>query len=115
MSSFCGNCGFEKGEHKFCPKCGTSDTIAQTNKPNGTSLSTTALVLSLILPVIGLILGYVARSREQSNSSNKAAIIIGWVFGIIQIAAVIWVINQSVQANLDSIRNQAFCDYSSMC
>ncbi len=55
-------------------------------RPAGTSgLAITALVLAFLFPIIGLILGYVARSQikktgEQGDGLAIAAIVIGWVF-----------------------------------
>ena len=52
-----------------------------------TSKSVTALVLSLFIPIAGLIVGYVARSEIRQSQGQlggaklaQAAIIIGWIY-----------------------------------
>ena len=57
--------------------------IKDVNKPakkgNG-GLSIAAFVLSLTFPIVGLILGYVAKGHDGKNIWNQLAIIFGWIF-----------------------------------
>ncbi|MBQ3676029.1 MAG: hypothetical protein II926_01490 [Bacteroidales bacterium] len=58
-------------------------TLKDTKKPAKSgkeTLSIVAFVLSLTFPIVGLILGYVAKGHDGKNIWNKLAIIFGWIF-----------------------------------
>ncbi|MCR4799677.1 MAG: DUF4190 domain-containing protein [Bacteroidales bacterium] len=53
-------------------------------KNGSDALSIVAFVFAFLMPIVGLILGYVAKGQDGSNIYNKLAIIFGWIFtGII--------------------------------
>jgi hypothetical protein len=108
---FCRNCGSQI-EGKFCANCGESaadeekaqspreklvfvqSTSAAPVSPHAetSGLAVTALVLSFFLPLVGAILGFVARI-DISNSLGKkkgeglatAAIVVGVVFTLVSL------------------------------
>jgi len=51
----------------------------QNKEGNGIALSIIAFLLSLFFPILGLILGYVAKASEGANALNVLAIIFGWI------------------------------------
>jgi hypothetical protein len=58
--------------------------------PQSSGLAVGALVAALFIPILGLILGYVARNDIRSSNPPKggdgmatAAIVIGWIFSIL--------------------------------
>jgi hypothetical protein len=60
----------------------------QTQETSGLAIG--AFVAALFIPILGLILGYVARSDIRSSNPPKggdgmatAAIVIGWIFSVI--------------------------------
>ena len=60
-------------------------------------LAVVALVLAFLFPLIGLILGYVARSQikrtgEGGSGMALAAIILGWIFTLLAVAWVVLVL-----------------------
>jgi len=100
----CPNCGTPRGEHWVCQKCGKVLVAHQPNQPRSShhhemelqqtsNLAVVAFIATWIIPVVGIVLGFVARN-EIDKSGGKlggrglatAAIVLGWV-GII---AYIW-------------------------
>lgn len=73
------------------------------------AIAVVAFVLSLVMPLVGLIMGYVARNQARVSTNPqagasliKAAITIGWIFtilgivgGIIYVIAMVTLMNQS--------------------
>ncbi|WP_164743408.1 DUF4190 domain-containing protein [Microbacterium sulfonylureivorans] len=59
----------------------------------GKTMGIVALVAVFFISILGLILGYVARSQSKkagfSNTPAKIAIILGWIFLVLSIIAVI--------------------------
>jgi len=106
---FCQGCGTEFAQDAtFCSKCGRpkpgsastaregagyQTTVPQyqaVQAPQTSGLAVGALVAALFIPILGLILGYVARNDIRSTNPPKggdglatAAIVIGWIFTII--------------------------------
>jgi ribosomal protein S27AE len=80
VSKFCPNCGTENATSAFCSSCGKSLTAQAKGGSDGLSIA--ALILSIFpyTTLIGLILGYVARSKNRDSKLAKAAIVIGWIF-----------------------------------
>lgn len=114
---FCSNCGAQF-EGKFCSSCGTAAAttgqsqagadplvFVQTRSAAPTSataqtsgLAIAALVLSFLLPLIGIILGFVARNDISKSNGTKSgeqmatiAIIVGFVMMVLQgLIAIFW-------------------------
>jgi len=113
---FCINCG-SKFEGNFCSSCGTAASadnqtpaaseplvFVQTRSTAPTSataqtsgLAITALVLSFFFPLIGIILGFVARNDISNSKGAKSgesmanlAIVLGFVFMFLQALLVIF-------------------------
>jgi hypothetical protein len=70
-----------------------------TQVPQTSGLAVGALVAAIFLPILGLILGYVARNDIRSANPPKggdgvatAAIVIGWIFTILGFFSFIFVI-----------------------
>ncbi len=100
---FCQGCGTELAQTAtFCSQCGRPKpgTAAPQQAPMPqyqpmqapvtSGLAVGALVAALFLPLLGLILGYVARNDIRSSNPPKggdglatAAIVIGWIFTIL--------------------------------
>ncbi len=106
---FCQGCGTELAQTAtFCSQCGRPkpDTAASSREalpqqapmpqyqlmqaPVTSGLAVGALVAAIFLPLLGLILGYVARNDIRSTNPPKggdglatAAIVIGWIFTIL--------------------------------
>lgn len=97
-ASFCPKCGTPAGDGDFCSNCGSS--LMSQSVPAGaaysgqgaalaptSTLAIVALIVSFFVPIVGLILGYVAR-KEIDNSSGRlsgrglatAAIVINWIW-----------------------------------
>ena len=115
---FCSNCG-SKFEGKFCSSCGTAASpdnqspaaseplvFVQTRSTKPTSptaqtsgLAIAALVFSFFIPLIGIVLGFVARSEISNSKGLKSgesmanlAIVLGFVFMVLQaLLAFFWV------------------------
>lgn len=98
---YCENCGKKiKENDKFCPNCGNSiKKIKEDNKV----ISILGLIFSFFLPVIGIILSIislikVSKLKKENNIKNKylglniASLIIGSIFLIIYIIALIFII-----------------------
>jgi uncharacterized membrane protein YvbJ len=110
---FCSKCG-TKVEGKFCSNCGTESSVdsqtslaaeplvyVQTRSATPTAataqtsgLAAAALVLSFFFPLIGVILGFVARNDISNSKGTKsgegvanAAIILGFVIMFLQALA----------------------------
>ena len=59
---------------------------------NGTAIA--ALVFSLLLPPVGIVLGYVARSQIRQSGEGgaglaKAALVIGWIFVVVPVVVLL--------------------------
>lgn len=108
---FCQGCGTELALNAtYCSQCGRpkpgtgasargaapqqAPTVhyqsAPTQVAETSGLAIGALVAALFIPILGLILGYVARNDIRSSNPPKggdglatAAIVIGWIFSII--------------------------------
>jgi Domain of unknown function (DUF4190) len=107
---FCQGCGTEFAQGAtFCTQCGRPKPgsaavsregvpqyapaqqqyqAVQTQETSGLAIG--AFVAALFIPILGLILGYVARSDIRSSNPPKggdgmatAAIVIGWIFSVI--------------------------------
>lgn len=108
---FCSKCGTQINQGaSFCAGCGnpsattpvatnysapTTNFQTQSMAPQGlaapvtSGLAVASFVVSLFVPLIGLILGYVARSDIRKSGGQKigigfttAAIVIGWIFTV---------------------------------
>ncbi|APF40832.1 hypothetical protein BHE16_07185 [Neomicrococcus aestuarii] len=71
--------------HPNSPHQGAEMTTTPPAQYQTNGLAIAALVLAIIVPVVGLVLGYVARGQIQRDGSQgaglaQAAIVIGWVF-----------------------------------
>ena len=100
---FCQGCGTELAQiATFCSQCGRPKPgTTATHQPSmpqyqpmqapvTSGLAIGALVAALFIPLLGLILGYVARNDIRSSNPPKggdglatAAIVIGWIFTIL--------------------------------
>jgi hypothetical protein len=106
---FCQGCGTELAQTAtFCSQCGRPKPGTSGLRPNGATqysaspqyqvtqapetsgLAIGALVAALFIPILGLILGYVARNEIRNSNPRKggdglatAAIVIGWIFSVI--------------------------------
>ncbi len=115
---FCSNCG-SNFEGKFCSSCGTAASadnqtpaaseplvFVQTRSATPTAataqtsgLAIAALVFSFFIPLIGIILGFVARSEISNSKGLKSgesmanlAIVLGFVFMFLQaLLAFFWI------------------------
>jgi hypothetical protein len=112
---FCSNCG-EKVQGQFCSKCGSPPNGEKSNdlglvfqqtrnivpaKPgaptSGTAIA--AIVLTFFIPLVGLILGLVAKNEIKNSNGEKsgdglaaAAIILSLVFMVIYAVVIIaWI------------------------
>jgi len=105
---FCSKCG-TKVEGKFCSNCGTESSVDSPTSPAAeplvyvqtrsatvetSGLAAAALVLSFFFPLIGVILGFVARNDISNSKGTKsgegvanAAIILGFVIMFLQALA----------------------------
>lgn len=120
---FCSKCGSQiAAGASFCPSCGNpsgtqvsnvyvppaaapaAQQFAQPNyagnyAPPSSGTAVAAIVMAFIFPLIGLILGYVAKKEIDSSNGTKggrgmasAAIALGWIFTLIgTVVAVIWI------------------------
>ena len=121
---FCSNCGAQQdASARFCGSCGNAMTGASAPAataqaapaapaapqgvyaapstgyapaPAASGTAVAALVLAFFFPVVGLILGYVAKNEIRNSGGTKggdgmatAAIALGWIFAAI---GVIWII-----------------------
>lgn len=121
---FCSQCGSQQDDSaRFCGSCGTAVSAAAAPAPpaqgapaappasqlahpapaygyapppatSGTAVA--ALVLAFFFPVVGLILGYVAKNEIRNSGGTRggdgmatAAIALGWIFTAV---AIIWII-----------------------
>lgn len=115
---FCTKCGELLGvEAEYCSRCGTraglpsvseqrsqigaggAPVYSSAARPGATTsgLAIAALVSVFFISLLGLVLGYVARSEIRKSEGLKlgigmanAAIILGWIFIVIGIAAGIY-------------------------
>jgi hypothetical protein len=102
--SYCSSCGTQSSGSAYCSNCGTSLTSAPAGQststtvyppsamtppaaPTTSTMAVVAFVLSLIISVVGLILGYIARAeidRSEGRLGGRklatAAIVIGWIW-----------------------------------
>jgi len=63
----------------------------------GKTLGIVGLVLAILVPIVGLIISYVARGQSRGagveNGPAKAGIIVGWILTILWILGIIlWVV-----------------------
>ena len=106
MSNYCGNCGSPKALNNFCEKCGLGNFSQRTSN---SGLSLAAFVLSLLIPILGLVLGLVSRKQNPGDSLAKAAVIIGLIFtvlGVIGLGVGYYFIAQN---ELNCIRGNQYC------
>ena len=115
---FCQGCGTEFAPGAtFCSQCGQPKPGAASSvqerapqqmpttqyqmmqAPQSSGLAVGALVAAIFIPILGLILGYVARNDIRSSNPPKggdglatAAIVIGWIFTILGFFSFIFVI-----------------------
>ncbi len=83
---YCKNCGSEIDDRAVvCPKCGVATGKSGEDKASGLSIA--ALVLAFFIPLVGLILGIVAKkdAGEKSAKLAKAAIIVSVVFMVLNV------------------------------
>lgn len=85
MSNFCSNCGAEKATGGFCPGCGKSLGAVPASQGKGLAIAALILAIFPYTSWIGLILGYVARSKNRASKQAKAAIIIGWIIFALEV------------------------------
>ena len=102
--NFCPSCGLPAGEGDFCSKCGTNlgspsstnsfaGTVPETATTTASTMALVAFILSFLVPIVGLILGYMSR-KEIDESGGRlsgrglatAAIVLNWIW----IAAIVF-------------------------
>ncbi len=95
----CASCDQELDSRAiFCSKCGSAVDIYVAGLPTA-GIAVAALISVFFVPVLGIVLGYVARSEIKNSRGTKvgrglatAAIVLGWVFSISYILFfVIWI------------------------
>lgn len=85
----CASCGQDLDPRAFfCSKCGTAVNSSVAGLPTA-GIAVAALISVFFVPVLGIILGYVARSEIKNSRGTKvgrglatAAIVLGWVFSV---------------------------------
>ncbi len=106
MTNFCSNCGSQKSTEAYCGSCGSQFGVP---KASNSGLSVAALVLSLLIPIIGLVLGLVSRRQNPNDSLAKAAVIIGWIFTAIGVICLCVTYYLVAQNELNCIRGNQSC------
>lgn len=94
-ATFCSQCGRPKpgsaaAVREVAPQQPPVQQYQSVQAPETSGLAIGALIAALFIPILGLILGYVARNDIRSTNPPKggdglatAAIVIGWIFTII--------------------------------
>lgn len=106
MSNFCVSCGSAKPSEGFCGNCGMGNDSPKTSN---SGLSVAAFVLSLLIPVLGLVLGLVARKQNPNDSLSRAAVIIGAIFTVLGLIAIGVAYYFIAQNELNCIRGNQYC------
>jgi len=91
-ATFCSQCGRPKpcSAQEAAPQQMPATQYQMMQAPQTSGLAVGALVAAIFIPILGLILGYVARNDIRSANPPKggdglatAAIVIGWIFTIL--------------------------------
>jgi hypothetical protein len=114
---FCSKCGAPLAQGAtFCSNCGKPTAVASAPAPHQfaqsafgpppapiSGLAIAALILSLTVSIVGLILGYMARSEIRESNGTKtgedlatASIVIGWIFTLIGALVIVLMIVAAV-------------------
>ena len=106
MSSFCVRCGSAKPSEGFCGNCGV---VNNSPRASNSGLSVAAFVLSLLIPILGLVLGLVSRKQNPEDSLAKAAVIIGLIFTVLGVIGLGMGYYFIAQNELNCIRGNQYC------
>jgi hypothetical protein len=100
-ATFCSQCGRPKpgSGNEAAPQPMPTTQYQMMQAPQSSGLAVGALVAAIFIPILGLILGYVARNDIRSSNPPKggdglatAAIVIGWIFTILGFFSLIFFI-----------------------
>lgn len=106
MEKYCSSCGAPLAASSSCKNCGRDYSG---NKGSNSGISIAAFVTSLFVPLVGLVLGYVAKKQNPSDALAKAAIVIGWIFTILGFVSLVLLIFFYAQNELNCIRGNQYC------